>query len=184
MSENNENNELKEASKESKQEDKSPQDSKAQKVSLKLTIEKFFENNFYTVILTIFAVLLLFVLFQSIKENRDEKTSRAVAESSINVFYVDTERLEKEFLNITIGKIASKDSEVPDLSLYNDSVLHLDEVINEISLKQNALILKKSSLMSYEHLRDITDLVLEKYKNRLTELQEKSLKSNLKEPLK
>ena len=184
MSENNENNEHKEASKESKQEGKSTQDSKSQKVSLNLKLKKIFEDNFYTVIFTLLAVSLALTLFQSIKENRSEKASKSVSESSINVFYVDTERLEKEFLNITIGKIASKDSEVPDLSLYNDSVLHLDEIINEISLKQNALILKKSSLMSYEHLRDITDLVLEKYKNRLTELQEKSLKSNLKEPLK
>ena len=94
-------------------------------------------------------------------QSKKDKESYA----TLNVFYIQNNSLEDQIMTFIVLKIIQNGSnQIPNMASYNDSLLILDGVVNNIARDNQAIVVKDDSLFSFENTKNITGFVLEKFK--------------------
>lgn len=115
-----------------------------------------------------FACIAFFILaFFNVGGFKDKMQSKKDKESyaTLNVFYIQSNSLEDQIVTFIASKIIQNGSnQIPNMASYNDSLLILDGVVNNIARDNQAIVVKDDSLFSFENTKNITGFVLEKFK--------------------
>lgn len=115
-----------------------------------------------------FACIVFFILtFFNVGGFKDKMQSKKDKESyaTLNVFYIQSNSLEDQIVTFIASKIIQNGSnQIPNMASYNDSLLILDGVVNNIARDNQAIVVKDDSLFSFENTKNITGFVLEKFK--------------------
>ena len=115
-----------------------------------------------------FACIVFFILaFFNVGGFKDKMQSKKDKESyaTLNVFYIQSNSLEDQIVTFIASKIIQNGSnQIPNMASYNDSLLILDVVVNNIARDNQAIVVKDDSLFSFENTKNITGFVLEKFK--------------------
>ena len=110
---------------------------------------------------------VLYFGFFNVGGLKDKMQSKKDKESyvTLNVFYIQSNSLEDQIMTFIASKIIQNGSnQIPNMASYNDSLLILDGVVNNIARDNQAIVVKDDSLFSFENTKNITGFVLEKFK--------------------
>ncbi len=83
----------------------------------------------------------------------------------MQVFIVDTEKLEKQIAEFTFA-FQEKQKTYVNLSIVNDFMLEAKEECEKIAIANNGIVIKKDNLISAGNGIDITNYLFEIYKNK------------------
>lgn len=129
---------------------------------------KYSRNILNLLYVLFFACIVFFILsFFNVGGLKDKMQSKKDKESyaTLNVFYIQSNSLEDQIMTFIASKIIQNGSnQISNMASYNDSLLILDGVVNNIARDNQAIVVKDDSLFSFENTKNITGFVLEKFK--------------------